>query len=496
MRDMSEKKSEGKKPSRLQSVDNSSVNRKMGTAFFLMALVPILIMVYMVFFLVTPATGEGYNINLQLLVFLALCSALLGYWIIRQIGSGIAKMSQSAQDLLSGKLISGGIEVKDQSEEIRNLVKVFNEVNKNLENQVTQLEQSRNIIQDLMKKIGTVIVSEDKAEGLLDLILEGMVKAMAAESGALILLSEVGEEKRFRQVVACGKEREKLLFLAAQKTSPLHWMSLEKKSLLINRAETQADVEQDPCDLAYHSLLCVPLRYQNHSKGCVLVLNKRQGQAFVQDDVVLLENVATQIAVAVENTRLTEDAEHSYMETIEALAIAVEEKDTYTHGHLERVAKLAVRIAEEMKLPPKAIQTLRDAAFLHDIGKIAIGDRILLKPGKLTEEETEIMKSHSEKGEKIIAPLRSFKDLREIVRHHQEWYNGSGYPDGVKGEQISLSARILTLVDVYDALTTDRPYRPALAREESLQIISKESGTHFDPQVVKVFLDMISRDPH
>jgi len=492
---MSEKKSEGKKHSRLQSVDSSSVNRKMGTAFFLMALVPILIMVYMIFFLVTPATGQGYNVDLQLLVFLALCSALLGYWIIRQIGSGIAKMSQSAQDLLSGKLISGGIEVKDQSEEIRNLVKVFNEVNKNLENQVTQLEQSRTVIQDLMKKIGTVITSEEKTEGLLDLILESMVKAMAAESGALILLGEEVNGKHFRQVVACGKAREKLLFLATQEISALHWMSREKNALLINRTERRSDTPQDPSDLTYQSLLCVPLRYQNQCKGCVLVLNKNHDQPFVQEDAALLENVATQIAIAVENTRLTEDAEQSYMETIAALAIAVEEKDTYTHGHLERVAKLVSRIAEKMEMAPKAIQTLRDAAFLHDIGKIAIGDSILLKPEKLTFEERTIMESHAEKGEKIIAPLRTFKDLREIVRHHQEWYNGAGYPDGVKGEEISLSARILAVVDVYDALTTTRPYRQALSKETSLKIIREESGTHFDPQVVSVFLDVINQEP-
>ena len=144
-----------------------------------------------------------------------------------------------------------------------------------------------------------------------------------------------------------------------------------------------------------------------------------------------------------------------------------------------------------MKMDSKAIQTLRDAAFLHDVGKIAIEDSILLKPGKLTPEERKIMETHAEKGEKIIAPLRTFKDLREIVRHHQEWYDGSGYPDGVKGDQISLSARILTVADVYDALTTTRPYRHAFPHDEALKMMRAESGTHFDPQVLNVFLDII-----
>ena len=490
---MSETQPEKRRFPKFQSVDSSSIERKMGIAFFLMALVPILIMLYMLYFHLNPLTQQGYRVDLQLLVILALCSALVGYWIIRQIGSSISMMTRNAQALLEGKTLPGGISVKDQSEEIRNLVKVFNGVNQNLEHQVQQLEQSREVIQDLMKKIGAVITSEEKAEGLLDLITDSMVKAMGAESGAVVLLGEEDGEKCFRQVVACGKDRAKLLFLAAQKTSALNWMTQEKSSLIINRPEDRPGTVPDPADLTYRSLLCVPLRYQNRNQGCVLVLNKNNEQPFVQDDALLLENVASQIAVAAENSRLMENAERSYVETIAALAVAVEERDVYTHGHLERVAGFAVRIAEAMKMDPKSIQTLRDAAFLHDVGKIGIEDSILLKKDRLTPEERKVMETHAERGEKIIAPLRTFKDLREIVRHHQEWYNGSGYPDGAKGEQISLSARILTVVDVYDALTTTRPYRQAMSQEEALKIISAESGTHFDPEIVKIFLEIIQK---
>ena len=492
---MSDAPSEKKKFMRLQSVDSSSVERKMGIAFFLMALIPILIMLYMIFFHLSPLTTQGYRIDLQLLVFFALCSSLLGYWIIRQIGSSISTMARNAKDLMAGKILAGGISVKDQSEEIRNLVKVFNEVNQNLEHQVSQLEQSREVIQDLMKKIGSVITSEEKTEGLLDLITESMVKAMGAETGGVALLGDESSEKVFSQVVAWGKDREQLLRLATQKTSALTWMSREKRPLIINRAGNSSEVVQETDDLIYRSLLCVPLRYKSHSQGCVLVLNKSNEQPFVQDDASLLEHVASQIAIATENTRLAKDAERSYVETIAALAVAVEERDAYTSGHVDRVAGFSVRIAETMKLDPKEIQTLRDAAYLHDVGKIAIEDSILLKPGKLTPDERKIMETHAEKGEKIIAPLRAFKDLREIIRHHQEWYDGSGYPDGVKGEEISLSARILTVADVYDALTTTRPYRNPFPPAEALKMMSTESGTHFDPQILKIFLEIIKEKP-
>ncbi len=145
-------------------------------------------------------------------------------------------------------------------------------------------------------------------------------------------------------------------------------MSQEKRPLIINRSENTPDAAQDPGDLTYRSLLCVPLRYKNHIQGCVLILNKSNAEPFVQEDATLLEHVASQIAIASENTRLAKDAERSYVETIAALAVAVEERDAYTSGHLERVAKFSVRIAEAMKMDPKAIQTLRDAAFLHDVG--------------------------------------------------------------------------------------------------------------------------------
>ena len=152
MKIMSDSHPEKNKFLKFQTVDSSSLERKMGIAFFLMALVPILIMLYMIFFHFNPMTQEGYRVDLQLLVVLAICSALLGYWIIRQIGSSISAVARNAKDLMEGKILAGGISVKDQSEEIRNLVKVFNGVNQNLEHQVEQLEQSKAEIRAILQQ--------------------------------------------------------------------------------------------------------------------------------------------------------------------------------------------------------------------------------------------------------------------------------------------------------------------------------------------------------
>ncbi len=148
-----------------------------------------------------------------------------------------------------------------------------------------------------------------------------------------------------------------------------------------------------------------------------------------------------------------------------SLALSIEAKDPYTEGHCDRLSKYSIAVAEKMGLPEDMRVALRRGGLVHDIGKLAVPERILLKPGPLTLEERKIMEQHTIAGERICAPLRSFRLVLPIIRHHHEKWDGSGYPDGLKGEGIPLAARILQITDIYDALTTDRPYRKALPSE-------------------------------
>src|SRR6202166_4729667 len=157
-----------------------------------------------------------------------------------------------------------------------------------------------------------------------------------------------------------------------------------------------------------------------------------------------------------------------------SLALSIEAKDPYTGGHCDRLSNYSMRLAERLRLPEDLRVALRRGALIHDIGKLAVPEHILLKPGPLTAEERIIMQQHSITGERICSPLRSFRQVLPIIRHHHEKWDGSGYPDGLKGEQIPLTARILQVTDVYDALTTDRPYRKALPKEEALAIMREE----------------------
>ena len=182
-----------------------------------------------------------------------------------------------------------------------------------------------------------------------------------------------------------------------------------------------------------------------------------------------------------------------YMGVVRSLALAVDEKDHYTRTHSENVTKYAVAIAKELGLARKEIQKIRRAAQLHDIGKIGIHDYILNKKSKLTAEEWTEIKLHPSKGAKILEPLNFLEETIGIIRHHHERHDGKGYPDNKEGDAIPLGARIIAVVDSFDAMTSDRPYRKAMGKKEAVKQLKKNSGSQFDPHAVEAFLRLFER---
>jgi len=176
-----------------------------------------------------------------------------------------------------------------------------------------------------------------------------------------------------------------------------------------------------------------------------------------------------------------------FISSIKALAHALEAKDEYTQGHSERVAEEAVSIAQYLKLPQADVENIWIAGFLHDIGKIGIKESVLNKQGKLDAGEWEIVQQHPVLAERILGPIDELRDVIQVVRHHHERFDGTGYPDGLRGAAIPLGARILAVADTYDALTSRRPYREALSDVETLDIVEAGAGTQFDPVIVRAF---------
>ena len=178
-------------------------------------------------------------------------------------------------------------------------------------------------------------------------------------------------------------------------------------------------------------------------------------------------------------------------EFVHALAKAVKAKDKYTEKHSELMSKIAVELARCLKLSEEEVETVRLGAMLHDLGKIGINESILLKPGKLTKEEYELVKQHPQIGAEIVRTVHALKDAIPLILYHHERYNGSGYLKGLKGEEIPVGARIIGIADVYHALRSDRPYRKAYSKEKAIEIIKKGAGNQFDPKIVDTFLKLV-----
>ncbi|MCU0693825.1 MAG: GAF domain-containing protein, partial [Polyangiaceae bacterium] len=238
--------------------------------------------------------------------------------------------------------------------------------------------------------------------------------------------------------------------------------------------------------------LGVPLRIGNRTIGSFEVA-RDDDAGFSDEDRRLIETLASQAAIAIENARLFENTQRTYFETIRSLAQALEARDAYTKGHSERVMRHAVRTAEAMGVRDEERRHICHASLLHDIGKIGIADAVLNKKGTLSTEERKSIERHPMWSDSIIAPIRFLANVQGLVRHHHERFDGAGYPDGLKRDQIPLGARIIAVADAFDAMTSRRPYRAALDLDTAVQEIRRGSGKQFDPSVVEAFLEVLAR---
>ncbi len=224
--------------------------------------------------------------------------------------------------------------------------------------------------------------------------------------------------------------------------------------------------------------------------GLLVLGPKKADLPYSSADLSLLKTVANQLAVAADNSRLYERTRELYLSSIRTLAATVDAKDPYTRGHSERVAAYARAIAEALAMEREDVEAIELAGILHDIGKIGIPDSVLQKPGRLDPDERLLIMEHAALGAKIVSENSSLMPLAPLIRHHHEWFNGEGYPDGLEGSEIPLGSAIIAVADTFDTMTTDRPYRSAPGREEALAELGRCSGTQFHPEIISVFLKL------
>ena len=231
-----------------------------------------------------------------------------------------------------------------------------------------------------------------------------------------------------------------------------------------------------------------------HAEYGLLFLGARAALDNQAEKTSLLASLVNQTRIALTNAKLYTDMKENYIRTIKALAIAVDAKDTYTHGHSENVMNIAEEICRELAADSRVIGSVRDGGLLHDIGKIGIPGYILNKPGSLTYDEFNgIMKTHPSLGANIVRDVPFLRELYELILHHHENYDGTGYPDGLRGKEIPLGARVIHVADAFEAMTSNRPYRDSLGRKEAIRRLREERGKQFDPGVVDAFMTVAGR---
>jgi len=242
------------------------------------------------------------------------------------------------------------------------------------------------------------------------------------------------------------------------------------------------------------SYIAAAIFLQNKVKGVIHVADKVMGGSFTQEDMKWLINLTNHVAVGMQNAQLYESIKVINNGILKTLNKIIELKDPYTGGHSERVAFFALLIGEKMGLSKTELDILRYGGWLHDIGKIGVPEAILSKPGNLTKDEYNIIRKHPVIGKEILKSINQLDVVLPIVMHHHEWYNGNGYPDGLKGDQIPVSARILHIADAVDAMTSNRAYRKALDLSSVIEQLKIFRGIQFDPDIVKVVLDTMLFD--
>jgi HD-GYP domain-containing protein (c-di-GMP phosphodiesterase class II) len=240
------------------------------------------------------------------------------------------------------------------------------------------------------------------------------------------------------------------------------------------------------------SVLSIPMSSAHHPVGALLLVNGPSRPAFTSVDVKLATALAWQAAVSAGHLKLYQESKEIFHSTVWALASAIDAKDAYTHGHSQRVAKYSSALGRALGFDDHEVERLELSAVLHDVGKIGVPEAVLNKEGRLTPAEMSVMRSHPEKGAQIIGSIRAMRDVVPGVLHHHERWDGLGYPDGLKGENIPLNGRIILLGDTFDAMTSTRPYRAGLPVEVALEELKRCSGTQFDGRLVDVFVRLFA----
>ncbi len=393
---------------------------------------------------------------------------------------------------LARRITNLGKEMEDKTSELIKTNSKLIELRKDLSKKVKQRTKALSFLYKIERDVSNKLKMED----VLKVIVEKVSSILNVQTCSILLIDDATGKLSIE--CAKGLEQEIMKYTELEVGENISgWVVKHNRPILVKNIEKDTRFAKRSEEKYYNkSLMSVPLATKDKVIGVINVNNKKSRRIFNQEDFRLLKQMAAQVAIVIENARLYKSLSDLYMRTIMTLAATIDARDHYTRRHSRMVAKYAVAIAEEIKLPAERVELIRQASHLHDIGKIGVHDFVLLKPDKLTNEEWEEIKLHSIKGAEILAPLVVFLNgVIDMVRQHHERYDGKGYPDHYKEEKIDIGARIMAVADSFDAMLSERPYRKAYSKKKAIEELRENSGTQFDPKVVETFLKVLNKEP-
>jgi len=343
-------------------------------------------------------------------------------------------------------------------------------------------------LEKLVKVTINIESSLDVDEIISTALIDSIKKLFFYSTGTIAML----DDSNILKIRAQYGYKGRLLEREIPAASIAGWVFKNSKGLIIKEAEKIKfyNPEVDPLYIRGNAIIA-PISSKGGVIGTICLSRK---EPYTREDLYLLTILATHVGSTIEMARLYEDVKRDYINTVYALAAAVDAKDHYTHGHSTTVMKYSMKIAEALGMPDDDVETIKFAGLLHDIGKIGISENIINKPGKLSNEEYSIIKMHPQLGANIISKIDSLKKLVPLVLSHHEWFNGAGYPLGLRGEEIMLGARIISIADAYSTMTSKRPYRDERSMDYAIKEMTKYSGVQFDPKIVAAFLRVLKEE--
>jgi HD-GYP domain-containing protein (c-di-GMP phosphodiesterase class II) len=375
-------------------------------------------------------------------------------------------------------------------QEDRAITKKVQRLEKELTEIIAKAEDYTDQLEELMQ-FSAILNSTLDTHRVRELAMKATCKVLRCEGATLYLIDEEKHELCFETIVgAISAEQMKEIRLPLNDQSVAGIVALSREGVIINDIEKEQRHNKRfdrQNKFLTRNMLCVPLESKGKVMGVLQAINKTRGNWDTKEKR-LLDTLAHQVAIAVENSLLYQKLKNQFYETVFAMANAVDAKDRYTGGHTKRVAYFSEMIAKYMGLSRDQVEEVRLTAILHDIGKIGIDDKVLKKEAPLDKSEWEHMKLHPELGYKILAGIPSMKKISEGMRFHHERPDGHGYPQGLKGEEIPLIARIISVADTFDAMTSNRPYRKGMEYEVAFAEIVQQRGKQFDEKVVDAFV--------